>query len=317
MMSIEIVSTYLDKAKKAIYENLPNFPVHTVSFLGEGFDNFAVMVNGEYVFRFSKFPGSNGFGSGMGGGLLVETCLLPKLSGHIQTSIPNFEYIGKNQGDVVFVGYKSVPGEQFSAEQWDNLGKLERANLTLDITTFISQMHMFPIEEAQGCNVNLVDFYKKYQEDRVKFRQMVAPLLDQNTNQKVENMLNRYLSNKDNFSYKPVLLHADLWFSHLFVDPITQRLSGVIDFSDTIIGDPDYDLIQMAMKGGKETLRIMINANANLTTTSIQQLLAKANFFYRINLIQDTIFFIETKNTDGIVHNLEEIQKISKSVGWE
>lgn len=307
---------YIAKARRAISEQFPDFEIQTITFLGEGFDNFAVLVNEEIVFRFVKFPGSTTFGSGMGGGLAVEACLLPKLASHISIDIPNFEYIGHDQGSTSFVGYKSISGNQFSEEQWLGLTAMEQAMLTQDITTFISQLHSFPIELAKSCNVKEVNFFQRYQNDTVKFIESVAPLLEDTISKKIEKMFDAYLSDEKNFSYKPVLLHADLWFSHLFIDLDTKRLSGVIDFSDMIIGDPDYDFIQMAITGGKTTVAAMMSSLPDSQRVPINQVMEKARFFYRFNLIQDTIFFLETNNAKGVKYNLDEIQKVSTTMGW-
>lgn len=45
------------------------------------------------------------------------------------------------------------------------------------------------------------------------------------------------------------ILHGDLGLSHVFVDPHTHRVIGLIDWSNAVIGDPLYDLATFAMGG--------------------------------------------------------------------
>jgi aminoglycoside phosphotransferase (APT) family kinase protein len=42
-------------------------------------------------------------------------------------------------------------------------------------------------------------------------------------------------------TFTPALVHADLAPEHLLADPVTTRLTGVIDFEDAQIGDPAID----------------------------------------------------------------------------
>ncbi len=42
-------------------------------------------------------------------------------------------------------------------------------------------------------------------------------------------------------SYEPVLAHDDLWYKHIYHDPSTGRLTGIIDWGDIEITDPAKD----------------------------------------------------------------------------
>lgn len=43
----------------------------------------------------------------------------------------------------------------------------------------------------------------------------------------------------------PCLVHGDLHGEHVFLDPASSRLVGVIDFTDVYAGDPRYDLVAL------------------------------------------------------------------------
>ncbi len=42
-------------------------------------------------------------------------------------------------------------------------------------------------------------------------------------------------------SYEPVLAHNDLWYKHIYHDPSTGKLTGIIDWGDIEITDPAKD----------------------------------------------------------------------------
>ncbi len=46
-------------------------------------------------------------------------------------------------------------------------------------------------------------------------------------------------------SRPPVFVHGDLHAEHVFVDPASATLHGVIDFTDVYAGDPRYDLVAL------------------------------------------------------------------------
>jgi aminoglycoside phosphotransferase (APT) family kinase protein len=53
---------------------------------------------------------------------------------------------------------------------------------------------------------------------------------------------------------RKVLCHNDLGEDHLLVDPRTQRLTGIIDVSDAVVGDPARDFALLLLDLGEETL---------------------------------------------------------------
>lgn len=65
-------------------------------------------------------------------------------------------------------------------------------------------------------------------------------------------------------SHEPILLHADLKGEHIFVDPETGRITGVIDWSDACIGHPSVDIHGLAISvGAAAAARIASNAGYN------------------------------------------------------
>lgn len=51
-------------------------------------------------------------------------------------------------------------------------------------------------------------------------------------------------------AHEPILLHADIKGEHIFIDPVTGRLTGVIDWSDACIGHPAVDVHGVAISIG-------------------------------------------------------------------
>ncbi len=58
-----------------------------------------------------------------------------------------------------------------------------------------------------------------------------------------------YLGTSENFSFQPVVLHADLSRDHLITH--NDAVAGVLDFGDVNWGDPDYDFHYLFLDFGE------------------------------------------------------------------
>jgi hypothetical protein len=58
----------------------------------------------------------------------------------------------------------------------------------------------------------------------------------------------------------PWFVHGDLHAGHVFLDPASRRLVGVIDFTDSAAGDPRYDLVARSTSGTFQTDEALLAA---------------------------------------------------------
>lgn len=65
----------------------------------------------------------------------------------------------------------------------------------------------------------------------------------------VRAQLTRYAGNPANVAYSPVVLHADLNGDNILVDE-SGHITGVIDFGDVCLGDPDFDFTYLYLELG-------------------------------------------------------------------
>ncbi|WP_054970696.1 phosphotransferase family protein [Alicyclobacillus ferrooxydans] len=74
----------------------------------------------------------------------------------------------------------------------------------------------------------------------------VVPLLNAPTGNSVTREITAFLGEKQHFDFQPVLIHGDLSPEHILVNKETGEI-GVIDFGDSGIGDPAYDVMDELM----------------------------------------------------------------------
>ena len=83
-------------------------------------------------------------------------------------------------------------------------------------------------------------------------------------------------------------LHADLKPAHVLCE--SGRLSGVIDWGDVSLGDPDFDLAVFAMFFGDAMLARLLEHLPDLDPAGVAE---KTRFFTTLRRTQDLAFDLE------------------------
>ncbi|WP_045437949.1 phosphotransferase [Nocardia seriolae] len=218
--------------------------------LGEGQDHLAVsaVVAGErFVVRMPK--GEDG-----AEGIAREARLLAELAVGVRLEIPRYLFTAVNPiGPGECCVYPEVPGEVLGGREWRARGLLERGETARAVAEFVDAVHAFSAERARELGVPEWDPRTEFAEDLDLVRAQVIPLLPESEGWRLVELWGEYLSVDGNFEYEPVLTHADVSLDHLLVTG--DRITGVIDFGDVRIGDPDYDLCYLWSGAGAEFVR--------------------------------------------------------------
>jgi aminoglycoside 2''-phosphotransferase len=230
-----------------IQHNFPQVAVQTALPITRGWDSFVLEVNGELIFRFPMREDVIEY-------LQKEMCLLPVLEQALSIPIPHFDYIG--QGDenypFMFVGYRKLEG---IALEDVSITPEQLAALAPALTAFLNELHSFPVERAVQAGVwetTPEQWRERYQERYTDLQSRVFPLLDKDLCAKSEQLWEDFLHNETIFAFQPVLIHCDLACEHIFCDPVSGVLTGVIDWGDAAIGDPAMDFVGLHNGRGRE-----------------------------------------------------------------
>lgn len=238
----------LQFAKAAIAGQFPELCMQTVESLGEGFRNYAVLVNGEWVFRFPK--------SRQGADELnKEIRLLPLLAGRLHVGIPEFEYVGGQSDGRPFVGYRKVPGEILGEDGVSALSDEGRDTLARRLADFMSALSAFPVETAIQAGVPIRNLKSEVLQLMESAKKEAFPLLHESLRDFISRRFQTYLHNPQYGSYTPALIHGDLSPDHYLMDSRKTELTGVIDFGDAAIGDPDSDYVYLLEDCGETFTR--------------------------------------------------------------
>lgn len=157
-----------------------------------------------------------------------------------------------------FVFYPLISGTILGPEVLSSLEMTCRANLVRQMAGFVTQLNNFPVEMARSCGLT-----EKYpRRDLPELMRRASDSLSHHLNADVwqyyQRLVERYLETPELHTYSPSLLHGDLSPWHFLADLESCALTGVIDFGDSLIGDPHWDLIYLLEDYGHDLLDLFL-----------------------------------------------------------
>ncbi|MGL5874165.1 MAG: aminoglycoside phosphotransferase family protein [Xenococcaceae cyanobacterium] len=286
--------------------NFPQLKVWHLSKLGEGWDYRAYRINNKYVFRFPK-------SKQVSKNLEKEICLLPKIKSHINVAIPNFEFIGiDSEKQTRFVGYKEIVGSCLTKKLLNSLSTEIQERAIAQIAEFLNELHAIAPEEIVECHLETIDFKSDCEQDYQIVCRLILDRLTFKEQLLIKKIYRNYLDEPINFNYRPCLLHNDLSSDHILFDVKSDRVSGIIDFGDIAIGDPDYDLMYLLDDMGIDFIERFLKYYSHVNGDRLRR---KLQFFQLADAVQLTIAGINDRDKSKKQEGLQAIKSLLKGIG--
>ena len=143
-------------------------------------------------------------------------------------------------------------------------------------------------------NLESEDIKNNFEHILTQTQEKVFPILTKDIRKHVETIFSDYLSEFSGNTIIPVVTHQDFDTSNILIDDEDFKVTGIIDFEDTGLGDPAYDLI--FIKQGKIFQKTLLEAYKNHND---DYLLKRIQFYYRRSGIPYLLY--------GIDHNLQDM----------
>jgi aminoglycoside 2''-phosphotransferase len=288
MMDSKSKNVEFEWVKDTISRNFGNVQINHILELGEGFRSKAFLINDKMVFRFPKEEA---------GAIDTEKeiKMLPFLNKQITLNIPEFIYCGKQNNGYPFVGYLLVQGEPMNERQFHSLSMEIKTRICDQIAEFIDQISSFNVKRARELTVHEINFYQEFLETFREVQEKCFPIINKELQDYISSRFTSYLENKNNFVYTPKLLHSDLSLDHLMFDSKKEELTGIIDFGDMRIGDPDYEYVYLLEECGEEITRYVMERR---NEENIQEKLDKISFFLTANNVQLFLEGLKSNNDE-------------------
>lgn len=137
-----------------------------------------------------------------------------------------------------------IKGEHITYEQYHKLSEKEKDALACDEATFLKELHSIAIDCSDSF---FSDVLENKQDKFLKDKEMLITILKKeqlmtaDIREHIELIYSNILNNTVLFEYIPCLVHNDFSADNMIFRK--NRLFGVIDFGDFIVGDPDNDFL--------------------------------------------------------------------------
>jgi aminoglycoside phosphotransferase (APT) family kinase protein len=246
-------------ASRLIEAQFPELsPVRAV-YLGEGCDSTALEVNGAWVFR---FPGADDVELQLG----IEARILPILEAHLPVAIPRLRFHGERSAEFPrrFHGYAKLPGT--SAIRLDP-SVARPDGLVEPLAHFLSALHACPARDAARAGLpeqRLSDVMDEKQSDALDdFDAAIEAAAPAAAPDAPFDEWRSFLAARP-APARPaplVVVHNDLAAEHVLVDPASEAITGVIDWSEVALGDAAVDVAGVFHWGGELFARAVLAAS--------------------------------------------------------
>lgn len=194
----------------------------------DGWDNLAATVDGRWIFR---FPVREEFRRD------PERRFLAALEGRSPVAVPRVAFWSE---DPPFMGYEKLPGI-FAPDAWFQAPDPAWVRtLAADLAAFLHAVHAaIPAETARRWGA----WPGPPEGEGRPARRAAALALPEGLGATALALAEAPLEPSE-----PLALYGDAHFGNLLFDPATRRLCGIIDFGAVSVGDPAYELYDLACR---------------------------------------------------------------------
>ncbi len=222
-------------ARRVIARQFPALAEHPVTVFGEGWDNAAFLVGGQYVFRFPRRSIAVA---------LIETELrvLAPIAARVPlpVPVPRFAGVGDDEYPWPFAGYDVLSGRSLSAMHVD---ERQYGSLAAACGAFLRALHAIDAASLQPG----LDLDRLGRLDHTRGMPKVSRRLRELTEAGLiagaapfETLLENSASASPRDD-RLAVVHGDLYARHVLVGA-DRRVSGIIDWGDVHFGDRAVDL---------------------------------------------------------------------------
>lgn len=221
----------LDTGRKTILDKYPELINSSFEADCSGWTNYAIKVDGKYLFRFPRHDDAY---RAIAKEDKILKILNQKLPCHIR--VPRYIYSNLN-ADYPFVGYELIEGRFLTKEVFDSLSNEEKEEILNGMAEFLNILHSIDYTELNLTVVNPIEWYGDLYK---RIQKICFPYFDEELISATTRLFEGYFHDNTMHNYKPALVHGDLSEDHIIV---TDDGVGIIDFGDLMVFDPAYDFI--------------------------------------------------------------------------
>lgn len=220
----------------------PHLNINNISLVGEGWGSWAYCVNQELVFKLPKRGGDTDENR-------VEQAVLAFVQPHLPLTVPSpILYRATSAGWPH--GYAVASFVAGRPIDLSTMSDAQRAAAAHALADFLHALHGLEPDAELCAALPRVDELGEFQSTVDIAEATVFPQLSTRNADRARAAARSYLADGANFHHRPTLIHGDLHHEHI----LTQEgvVTGIIDFGDAHLGDPDRDFSDFLLELGAE-----------------------------------------------------------------
>ena len=196
--------------------------------------NTVLCLDERWIFRFPKSHHA-------AAEVARELEILPRLQGMLPLPIPNPTCAAWHPDSqrLELMAYAKLPGESLWPDKFAAMSQTEKAQIALDLATFLKALHDIP-PASIGLANRPADSRQAWRQIWVDFQQKLYPYMRPDAQAEVSRSFERALNDESLWQIEHRLIHGDFGTGNiLFQD---GRIAGIIDFTFCTLDDPAQDL---------------------------------------------------------------------------
>ncbi len=288
-----MVNKYIDNIK----EVYPDLSIENYYANDIGQNNDVLIVNKSLVFRFPKYE--QGIIQ-----LKKETEVLEYIKNIITTPIPHpiYHSFEKLKPGEFFTGYKLIDGVPLWRESLQSITKDELIKrLASQLVTFLIELHSIAKEKASDVlKLKDSDPRKEMLKLLDKIQNRLFPFIGEEVKSKIIHSFETFLNGKAMLNLNTTLIHGDFGASNILWDPKSSRVSGIIDFGGSGLGDPAYDFAGILSSYGEDFFDVCIGLYPNGNEIS-----ERVDFYKSTFALQEALHGIENNDNQAFENGIK------------
>jgi aminoglycoside 2''-phosphotransferase len=280
----------------AIRRAYPDFDLGSATFNDRGQNSDVVVLDGQIVFRFPKYDHVLDW-------LRTETAILEEIQGRVPLPVPNplWTALDRPVGQA-FVGYRLIPGEPLWRDTFRAITDRPTVKrIAHQVASFLQALHSLPVDEAIGVPLPLQDTAKQVADIYRRIRLKLFDRMRPDARAWAAAHWETFLDDPANWGYRPVLKHGDFGPSNILFDSPTRRVTGIIDFGNSSLGDPAYDFAGLLSGYGVEFIGHCADVYPAVTT-----FLGRIHFYRGTFALLEALFGIENGDASALAAGLRQ-----------
>ncbi len=225
-----------------------------------------------------------------------ERALLPVVAASVSFEVPTIAHVGTYRG-LSFSVHRRVRG---SAPRRGQIAVEEYAATLADL-------HDVPPNAVTAAAGLLPSWRARYEHLRAEVDEKVLPVLDGDLAARVARALATFLEAGLAEAGPPRLVHADLGAAHILT--IGDRIIGIIDFEDAMLGDPAIDLVGIRLLQGRDFARRVIAQHPRLDESAV----GRIDFYTWMGSVHAIVYGVDQGNPAEVAAGIAGLRK---RIGW-